>query len=315
MRWQQVLPSKTETGGIIVSFWLEDLKDQLTAEQMIEAENEQAEGRDPADFLINNKILTGRTVLAAISHHYKHPSIELENYHPDEHAAQKITEEVARRFSVLPLFELDDRLYVAMANPEDLEAQDFIHKITNLMVETVIASRQAITASLNRIFLTREKSALAMGTYAEQKKDESSGRELELLLEDEHAPAIKLANYIFTQAVNLGASDIHVEPFPDHVLLRYRVDGILHEFPAPPPHLYRALVSRIKIISNLDVAERRLPQDGRASFEVDDKNFDLRVSIIPQRPWRRCGNQGARYTGEGQGSGRPGILRGHDAEI
>lgn len=281
MRWQQVLPSKTETGGIIVSFWLEGLKDRLTAEQMIEAENEQREGRDPADFLINNQILASSTVLSALSHYYKHPSIELESYHPDEQALQNITEEVARRFFMLPLFELDERLYVAMSNPEDLEAQDFIRQMTGLTVEVVIASKQAITTSLNRIFLTREKSALAMGTYTEQKKDESSGRELELLLEDEHAPAIKLANYIFTQAVNLGASDIHIEPFPEHVLLRYRVDGILHEFPAPPPHLYRALVSRIKIISNLDVAERRLPQDGRASFEMNEKSFDLRVSIIP----------------------------------
>ncbi|MGV8121362.1 MAG: GspE/PulE family protein [Candidatus Xenobiia bacterium LiM19] len=264
-----------------MSFWLEGLKDNLTAEQIFKAENEQKEGRDPVDYLISNKIIDGKTVLAMMSRHYRHPSIELDNYHPDEQAVQKITEEVARRFSVLPLFELEDRLYVAMANPEDIEAQDFIQKITGLTVEAVIASRQAITASLNRIYLTREKSAIAMGTYLEEKKDDSSGRELEILLEDEDAPAIKLVNYILTQAVNLGASDVHIEPFSEHALLRYRVDGILHEFPAPPPHLYRALVSRIKIISNLDVAERRLPQDGRSSFQVDERNYDLRISIIP----------------------------------
>jgi len=264
-----------------VSFLLNELKEFLTDEQIFKAENERREGRDPLDYLIDNQILNSRVVLMALSRYYRHPSIELEGYHPDEQIVQKITEDVARRFSVIPLFEMDDRLYIAMANSEDIEAQDYIQKMTGLTVEPVIATKQAITATLNRIYLTREKSALAMGTFAEQKKDEAAEQDMDILLENEDAPAIKLLNYILTQAVNLGASDVHVEPFPDHILLRYRVDGILHEFPAPPSHLFRALISRIKIISNLDVAERRLPQDGRSSFIVDDRIYDLRVSIIP----------------------------------
>ena len=193
-----------------------------------------------------------------------------------------VAHEVARRFGVIPLFLLEDHLYLAVSNPMDLQAQDFIRQLTRKTIEPVLATRADIEDALSRHYLGKERSAQAMGAIASRKPEglvelpESTVR-----LEDEDAPVIKLVNYMLSQAVHLGASDIHLEPFSQKASLRYRVDGILHEFPPPPLHLFRSLVSRIKIISNLDISERRLPQDGRTTVRVNERDYDLRVSIIP----------------------------------
>lgn len=259
--------------------WLDSLQDKISSTDLDTLRIEAMEGRDPIDFIMERKLLPYQSLLLVMSEHYRIPSLRLASYHPDEKAVSRINEEVARRFHVLPLFELDGHLYVAMTDPEDLQAQDYLKQLTGMFIEPVIVTRKGISEAINRVFLTKEQTARAMETF-DEKKDEA-GDELIVRLEDEEAPVIKLVNYIITQAVNLTASDIHIEAFPERVLLRYRIDGILHEFPPPPFHLYRALVSRIKIISNLDVAERRMPQDGRSTFQVGGKRFDLRVSVIP----------------------------------
>lgn len=181
---------------------------------------------------------------------------------------------------MLPLFQLGNRLYVALSDPEDLTAQDYLSQLTGLAIEPVLAIRGSIESAINRYFLSEEQSAKTLKKIV-QRKDKEEETPADVRLEDKDAPAIKLVNHIFSQAVRLGASDIHLAPFRDRVWLRYRVDGILHEFPAPPSEIYRSLVSRIKILSNLDIAERRMPQDGRARIQIDQREYDLRVSIIP----------------------------------
>ncbi|MEQ8226075.1 MAG: GspE/PulE family protein, partial [Candidatus Eremiobacterota bacterium] len=240
---------------------------------------EEDEGRDIATFLLDNKV-SRKDVLSAMSHYYKLPSLDLEYYHPDIDATGKITEDVARRFLIVPLFQLDDKLYVALKDPDNLTTQDYIRQMTGLEVEPVLSVEPDLNMAINRIYLTKEETAKKMVGY-KQEKVEKKPVEAQIRIEDDEAPAIKLVNYMLTQAINLGASDIHLEPFPEKVMLRYRVDGVLHEFPPPPFDIFRAVVSRIKIISNMDVAERRLPQDGRSSINVNNRDYDLRVSIIP----------------------------------
>lgn len=260
--------------------WLDLLKDKIDSDLFLKAIKEDEEGRDGATFLLENKSISKKELLSAMSYYYKLPALELEYYHPEIESSLKITEDIARRFLLIPLFQLDDKLYVALKDPDNLTAQDYIRKLTGLEVEPVLSLESDLKASINRIFLTKEETAKKMVGY-KQEKLEKKPVETQIRIEDDEAPAIKLVNYMLTQAINLGASDIHIEPFPEKVMLRYRVDGVLHEFPPPPFDIFRAVVSRIKIISNMDVAERRLPQDGRSSINVNNRDYDLRVSIIP----------------------------------
>jgi type IV pilus assembly protein PilB len=261
--------------------WLELLEGEVDAEVIKEARREEQEGRRADDYLLEKHIVSSSMILSAMSRHYMYPSVEAEHYYPDEKWVSMIAEEIARRYVLLPLFDDDNRLYVAMANPDDLYAQDYIKQVSGLLVEPVVATHQGLINGINRIYLTKEKSAEAMEGYVEKKDEISAITDLEVRFGDEEAPAIKLVNYIMSQGINLEASDIHIEPLPNRVSLRFRIDGILHEFPPPPLHIFRALVSRIKILSNLDVAERRMPQDGRTSIEIEGRRYDLRVSIIP----------------------------------
>lgn len=264
-----------------MSSWLDLLADIISSDEMEQARNESSSGRNPADYLLDKKIISEKTLLSVLSKYFRLPYIELESYSPDRNSIARINEENARRLFALPIFELDDRLYVAMSDPDNLSTIDFISQMTGLTVEPVIVSKKSLYDAMNKIFLTKERTAEAMGAYEEERIKKDLLEDLSIRIEDESAPAIKLVNYMIMQAVNLGASDIHIEPFSNHILLRYRIDGILHEFPPPPMRMNPSIVSRIKIISNLDVAERRMPQDGRTSITVNENEYDLRISIIP----------------------------------
>jgi len=254
----------------------------ITPEAQELARQEEMKGADPVAFLLKENLVTPKTLLAFLSKHYMIPYIELDRYHPSEEAVASISEEIARQFTVMPLFLLEGRIYLAMSNPEALDVLDNLRHITGKVVEPVLATISDIEAAINLHYLTQERTARAMKTFSDDQMDQQAApAESEVVLEDEEVPVIKLINYIFPQAIILGASDLPLEAFHDRIMLRYRVDGVLHEFPPPPVHLYRSLISRIKIISNLDLAEKRLPQDGRASFQVHDREYDLRVSIIP----------------------------------
>lgn len=260
--------------------WVDYLENEIDPENLKKANEEISKGKNPSKFLLDEKIISQKTLLSAMSSYYNLPYIELDRYHPEEKAISTITEEIARKFSTLPLFTLKERLYIAISDPEKLQTQEFLRQLTGLTIESVIATTEDIESAINRSFLTKEMSAQAMGTFVTEESQLNPQEEIKVIIE-EAAPVIKLVNYIFTQAIKLEASDIHIEPFSKTVFLRYRIDGILHEFPPPPLYLLKSLISRIKIISNLDVAEKRLPQDGRTGFILDGKEYDFRVSILP----------------------------------
>jgi type IV pilus assembly protein PilB len=264
-----------------VGVLLDYLKDSIDPGIYARALEEEKNDRGPGDFLLREGYFDSRMLTLAMSYAFDLPSIRLDKYEPQEEALLKVPEEVARRFKIVPLFILKNRLFAATATPNDLMVSDYIRQLTGMTVDEVVTTREDIEAAINRHYLASGRSARIMKEMTGRIGPEDEPELDSVRIEDKDAPSIKTANHIIASAIRLEASDIHLEPFMDSLYLRYRIDGVLHEFSPPPLDMARALVSRIKIISGMDIAERRLPQDGRSSFVVDDKSYDLRVSVIP----------------------------------
>jgi type IV pilus assembly protein PilB len=206
-----------------------------------------------------------------------------------------IPRDTAHNHKVIPVARLENKLYLAMADPLNVLAIDDVRRITKLDISPLIASEKAITEKLNAIDAAKSGSMEDLIQDAQKQSDsEGEADTLEAVKEaseevnldqlaasSEEAPVIKLANLIILQAIKDRASDIHLEPFEKVMRLRYRIDGVLIDATPPPKQLQLALASRMKIMSNLDIAERRLPQDGRMRVKVSGKDFDLRVSVLP----------------------------------
>ena len=206
-----------------------------------------------------------------------------------------VPRETAHNHRVVPVSRLENKLFLAMADPLNVLAIDDVRRITKLEIAPLIAFEKAISEKL--IFLDAAKSGSMEDLIqdAEKKRDaEADADTLESVKENveemnldqlaassEEAPVIKLANLIILQAIKDRASDIHLEPFEKVMRLRYRIDGVLIDATPPPKQMQLALASRLKIMSNLDIAERRLPQDGRMRVKVSGKDYDLRVSALP----------------------------------
>jgi type IV pilus assembly protein PilB len=206
-----------------------------------------------------------------------------------------VPRETAHNHKVVPVSRLENKLFLAMADPLNVMALDDVKRITKLEISPLIASEKAITDKLNSIDASKSGSMEDIIQDAQKRSDaegeadtiesvRESREEVnldQLAASSEEAPVIKLANLIVLQAIKDRASDIHLEPFEKVMRLRYRIDGVLLDATPPPKQMQLALASRFKIMSNLDIAERRLPQDGRMRVKVSGKDFDLRVSVLP----------------------------------
>jgi len=204
-----------------------------------------------------------------------------------------VPRDTAYNHKVVPVSRLENKLFLAMADPLNVLAIDDVRRITKLEIAPLIASEKAILEKLNAIDAAKGGSMEDLIQDA-QKRSESEDETLESVREaveevnldqlaasSEEAPVIKLANLVVLQAIKDRASDIHLEPFEKQMRLRYRIDGVLIDATPPPKQMQLALASRFKIMSNLDIAERRLPQDGRMRVKVGGKDYDLRVSVLP----------------------------------
>jgi len=204
--------------------------------------------------------------------------------------------DTAHNYKVVPVSRLENRLFLAMADPLNVLAIDDVKRITKLEIFPLIASEKAIVDKLNAFDAAKSGSMEDIIQDAQKQKSEADAEAdsveavkegLEEVNLDQlaassgEAPVIKLANLIIVQAIKDRASDIHLEPFEKNMRLRYRVDGVLMDATPPPKQMQLALASRFKIMSSLDIAERRLPQDGRMRVRVSGKDFDLRVSVMP----------------------------------
>ncbi len=203
--------------------------------------------------------------------------VALENIKIDNSATALIDPESARRYKSLPIGFDGDRLVVAMFDPNDILAIDDIRLITGYEIKPVCVTGTELRAIISQFARTTASDIL---------DDEENSIKESLEQEDFQSvlvgkPAVQLANLIFNQAVRDGASDIHIEPQDKSLRVRFRIDGVLHEVMQPPFRLYPPLVSRIKVIANMDIANRRIPQDGRISIKLDRRLIDLRVASLP----------------------------------
>jgi type IV pilus assembly protein PilB len=211
------------------------------------------------------------------------PALDLDEIEADEHSIELIPPEVATKFQVVPVSREGRVLTVAMANPDNIFALDDIKFITGLDVRPVVATETAIKRAIDRFYDSADSLAEVMRDMeddfeiVEDLEDDTTLAEVQ----SEDAPVVKLVNSLIADAVNKGASDIHIEPFEKKLRVRYRIDGILHEMMSPPFKMKGAVISRLKIMAELDIAEKRVPQDGRIKIRIGSKKIDLRVSTLP----------------------------------
>jgi len=226
-----------------------------------------------------------------LAQQYGVPAVNLLEFELDPEIVHTIPRDMAERYKVIPIQKTENSLIVAMADPSNIMAIDDLRFRTGTNVEAVVATEEAIQTAIEKYYGTEEAMAASeMEEILGELEDES----LELIESDEdidisqleemaeEAPVVKLVNLILTDAINKGASDIHLEALEKSFRVRYRIDGVLHKVMDPPKKLQSALISRIKIMSSLDIAERRLPQDGRIKLRTSKgKEIDFRVSSMP----------------------------------
>jgi len=243
--------------------------------------------------LIRLGYVTEEDIAQVLSKQFGYPSINLSKFEIDEKVIELIKPDIARKHVVIPIHRIGSNLTLAMADPSNLFVQEEIRFSTNLRIQAVIAPESSIIQAIDKYYGSStgieaqkfldeiELSEDSMLEVMETKEDDSAG-EGDI---DEDAPAIKLVNLIFNDAIIKGASDIHFEPYEKVFRVRLRIDGVLHEYMTPPMNLRNKVISRLKIISGIDIAERRLPQDGRIRTKIDTptlkKIVDMRVSSLP----------------------------------
>ncbi len=284
---------------------------RITPEQLQQALNYQRQnGGKLGANLVKLEIVKDDEITALLSKQYGVPSIALSEFEIDSAVIKLVPAETARKYQIVPLSRAGATLTIAMTDPTNVFALDDVKFMTGYNVEPVVASEGALTDAIDRYYggmngqggksVAGEpgESALDVATRAlgEMPAITAEGdveviEDLEeisaetLARQGEEAPVIKLVNVILMSAISKGASDIHIEPYEKEYRIRYRVDGILYNIMAPPLKLRDAITSRVKIMARLDIAEKRLPQDGRIKIRFSDqgapKDIDFRVSVLP----------------------------------
>src|SRR5918992_4633083 len=232
------------------------------------------------EVLLDAGLITETSLVAALAKQVGLEFIDLTDFRIDGSAAALIPETVAKRYVALPIAFDNEKLVVAMSDPSNVYAIDDIRTMTGKDIKPVVATRTDILAAISRVQrMEGSIESLAAGAEEAAGDDEFDlGKTKELV---EEAPIVKLVNLLITQAVNDRASDIHIEPEEKDLRIRYRIDGVLHEVMRSPKTIQAGVISRLKIMSEMDIAERRVPQDGRVGLVVGGKAIDLRVASLP----------------------------------
>ena len=253
----------------------------ISRDDLAYAQQEQERtGRSLGRVLIDLELFTEADLVAALANHLGLEFVSLADTDIDAVASSMIPEQLARRYCVLP-FALrgSDQLLVAMSDPSNVLALDDIRTITDRDVQPVVATRTDIMAAIDRYARMGDSVEDVAGEFDTDEEDEQSLAQMTGVVDD--APIVKFVNALITKAVQDRASDIHIEPGEQELLVRYRVDGVLHTVTTQSRKILPGVVSRLKIMAELDIAERRVPQDGRISLKVAGKAIDLRVSSLP----------------------------------
>jgi type IV pilus assembly protein PilB len=256
----------------------------ISQEQMGRAlEIQKSEGGSLGYNLVKSGAISEMAFAEFMGQVFNVPAVSLDDTEPDEDAVSLIPPEVATKFQVVPIKRVGRVLTVAMANPDNIFAIDDIKFITGLEVIPVVATESSIKAAIDKLYDSADSLASIMRDMEEDFEIVDNADE-DISLEEVQstdAPVVKLVNSLISDAVGKKASDIHIEPYEKHMRVRFRIDGMLHEMMSPPFKMKGAIISRLKIMAELDIAEKRVPQDGRIKIRIGAKSIDLRVSTLP----------------------------------
>jgi type IV pilus assembly protein PilB len=257
----------------------------VTSDELADAfEEHQRVGRSLGRVLVERGVLSESQLVAALAQQIGLTFVDLAEYPVDGSAVGRVPDSVCRRYSALPIAYEDGRLVVAMADPANVFALDDIRSLTGLEVKPVVATRADVIAAINRFHRAEaDLDDLTTELLTEEEDDLANVREV---VED--APIVKFVNLLITQAVQDRASDIHLEPTERDLRVRFRIDGVLHEVMRSPKNIQNGVISRLKIMAEINIAERRVPQDGRLSVQVQGKKVDLRVATLPTVWGEKC---------------------------
>src|SRR5580692_3599201 len=271
------------------------VEDGLLSTKQVEElmEQQKKEGSRLIKLILDKAYVSEQDLAVSMGRVLNVPPVNLARINISPEMLDLLPHDTLHNHKVIPVSRLENKIFLAMADPLNVLALDDVRRITKLDVTPLIASEKAILEKLNAIEATKGGSMEDLIQDAQKQADADSDlvesvRQVDedvnldkLTASSEEAPVIKLANLIVLQAIKDRASDVHLEPFEKQMRLRYRIDGVLIDATPPPKQMQLALASRLKIMSNLDIAERRLPQDGRMRVKVSGKDFDLRVSVLP----------------------------------
>ncbi len=259
----------------------------VTPDQLTQAiEQQKAGGGFVGSYLVRLGFISDEDLVHTISKQYGVPIVELGSYTLDVNLNQLIPHNLAIKHNLVPLVQKENTLTIAMVDPSNIVALNDVKFITGLDIQVMVASEDSVKLSQEKMY----ESAVSYDSIMDDLgSDEVEVVETEQALDlnelekaTEDAPVVKLVNAILTDAIRKGASDIHVEPYEKSFRVRFRIDGVLYEIMKPPPKLKNAITSRLKIMADLDIAERRLPQDGRIKLKIGaGKEMDFRVNVLP----------------------------------
>lgn len=262
--------------GSIAYYLIEDGK--ITEEQLKDALDSQKESKNLIGVeLVSRGFCTELDIARAMEKKTGYKFVSIEEVGINFAIANIISPDLMAKRGILPLYQDEKRLFVVMRNPNDVVTRDNLSVRTGGMeIVPLISTDSELTAAINTI----ANNASNIDTYDDDEVQEEEYSALDELAADEK-PAVQLVNQVITNAVKSGASDIHFEPMEKTMRVRLRIDGVLHEVLQQPIKLHSSVASRVKVIGGMDIAERRIPQDGRTTVKVDDRTFDIRIAVLP----------------------------------
>lgn len=263
----------------------------ITEAQLKEALEEQMHtGLKLGTILIKHNFATEEDIIRALCEQLGFPFVDLPDLQIEPEVLRLVSEDICRRFQIMPLFKIGDTLTIALTNPLDIASIDELRELTHLFIRPVVATFSGIKAAIDKYYKgkaealpveTPEAIELPKEEPLESKTLEVEAQLKDLIDEATHVPVVNLVNQLIADAVDASASDIHLEPEEDKFFCRFRIDGILYDMSPPPKKFQAYVISCIKIMAGMDIAERRLPQDGRFQKKLKGKEIDLRVSTFP----------------------------------
>lgn len=249
----------------------------ISEEQLQNALKEQKELKMRlGDVLITRNYITEQQLIEVLEFQLGIPHVQLYRQKIDTKIINIVPQRIAEQHQVLPLRTEGNKLVVAMADPLDYYAIDELRMSTGFRIEPTIASKDELQRAIKRYYGLQETVDQIMQNLGSREDEEKSQQQAE-----EDSPVVKTVNQIILQAVQIGASDIHIDPQEDSLRIRFRVDGLMRTERSLPPHMQSVIIARIKVMANLNVAERRLPQDGRVEMDIEFRKVDIRISTLP----------------------------------